>query len=86
MGATTPRLSLPYFCDVVDLPGPLPSVDDIKATKETLPGYVEHGYENVVRIRDKFVVKYGVAPWASDNEGHTLLLLCEHPSIPVPRL
>ena len=84
--AATHSQTLPYFCDPAEIPGPLPSLEEIEDAKETLPGYFKHGYEKVVRIRDKFVVKYGVTPWVSENEGHALLLLRQHPSIPVPRL
>lgn len=78
--------TLPYFCDPKNLPGPLPSPDEIEAATEALPGTYEPKYKRVVAITQAFVVKHGVPPWVSENEGHALLLLSQYPSIPVPRL
>ncbi|KAK4096464.1 hypothetical protein N658DRAFT_501566 [Parathielavia hyrcaniae] len=85
MTAVAPQ-TLPYFCDASELPGPLPSLSEIEAADHTLPGIYDRRYQRIVAVRERFVVKYGVAPWVFENEGHALLLLQKHPSIPVPRL
>ncbi|KAK4097124.1 kinase-like protein [Parathielavia hyrcaniae] len=92
MAPVTPPTAptLPFFCDPSELPAPLPTLDEIVAADQTFPGNVDHtlAYQQVARVKDKFVVKYGVSPFASENEGHALLLLAKYPSvsIPVPRL
>ncbi|KAK4243220.1 hypothetical protein C7999DRAFT_44925 [Corynascus novoguineensis] len=78
--------TLPFFCDPGELPGPLPSFDEIVATGQIFPGNSDYRYQRVALVREKFVVKYGVSPWVSENEGHALLLLAKYPSIPVPQL
>lgn len=78
--------TLPFLCDPDELPGPLPSLDEILAADQTFPILAEDRYERVVLVREKFVVKYGVSRCVSENEGHALLLLAKYPSIPAPRL
>jgi len=87
MAALLPAPVLPYFCDSAELPGPLPTLEEIEASTQTLlsPNF-ELGYHRVVLIRGQFVVKYGRPPWTTENEDHALLLLQQHPAIPVPRL
>lgn len=77
---------LPYFCDPNELPGPLPSLDEIEAADLTLPISCKLGEKRIVVVREKFVVKYGMSRWVSENEGHALLLLSKYSSIPAPRL
>ncbi|KAL2137607.1 hypothetical protein VTI28DRAFT_8878 [Corynascus sepedonium] len=78
--------TLPFFCNPDLLPGPLPSLDEIVAASQTFPGNSDCRYQRVALVREKFVVKYGVSPWVSENEGHALLLLAKYRSIPVPQL
>ncbi|KAH6847087.1 kinase-like domain-containing protein [Chaetomium sp. MPI-CAGE-AT-0009] len=78
--------TLPFFCDPAELPGPLPSLDEIVTADHTFPIIVDDGSQRVVLVREKFVVKYGTGRHVTENEGHALLLLAQYPSIPAPRL
>jgi len=78
--------TLPFFCDPGKLPGPRPSLDEILAADQTFPGIADDSFQRVVLVREKYIVKYGVSPWVSENEGHALLMLAKYPSIPAPRL
>jgi hypothetical protein len=49
----------PYFCDPKQLPGPLPSREEIEASDQFLPSIHEREYETIVVVRDKFVIKHG---------------------------
>jgi aminoglycoside phosphotransferase (APT) family kinase protein len=82
--ATVP--TLPFFCPPDELPGPLPTSDEIIAAEQTFPILADDSYQRVVLVREKFVVKHGVPPFVSENEGHALLLLAKYPSIPAPKL
>ncbi|KAK1762937.1 kinase-like domain-containing protein [Phialemonium atrogriseum] len=83
---TLPAPELPYFCDAKKLPAPLPTPDEIEGATHDLPCTIEPMYKRIVLDREKFVVKHGISPWVSENEGHALLLLRRYSGIPVPRL
>lgn len=83
---TSTVTTLPYFCDSGELPTPLPSMDEILAADQTFPTNTEDKCRQVVLVKENFIVKHGVSPWVSENEGHALLLLAKYPSIPAPRL
>ncbi|KAH6649369.1 kinase-like domain-containing protein [Chaetomium tenue] len=78
--------TLPYFCDPDVLSAPLPSTEEIIAADQTFPTNAEDKYQQVALVKGRFIVKHGVSPWVSENEGHALLLLAKYPSIPAPRL
>lgn len=69
-------LALPYFRDANELPGPLPSLGEINESTTDLPTIRDPRYSRIVRIRNLFVVKYGI--WVSENEGHALLAFAVH--------
>ncbi|KAI1149528.1 kinase-like domain-containing protein [Nemania diffusa] len=75
-----------YFCDAEELPCPLPTSAEIKASTESLPCVANSQCKRVVRVKDRFVVKYGIWPWVTENEGHALLVLNQYSGIPTPRL
>ncbi|KAI1421887.1 kinase-like domain-containing protein [Xylaria sp. FL1777] len=75
-----------YFCDAEELPCPLPTSAEIKASTESLPCVADPLRKRVVRVKDRFVVKYGIWPWVTENEGHALLVLSQYSGIPTPRL
>ncbi|KAL8343179.1 hypothetical protein RB601_004497 [Gaeumannomyces tritici] len=79
--------ALPYFCDTVDLPGPLPTLDEIEAAETTLPSIYSPSDKRVVVVRGSFVVKYGKSFFVDSNEGHALMLLRQRaPDLPTPML
>lgn len=80
-----PALELPYFCDAKELPGPLRTPDEIEGATHDVPCTTEPMHKIIVLVRKKFVVKHGVSPWVSENEGHALLLLRQYSGIPVVR-
>lgn len=79
------QFSLPYYRVSDQLPGPLPTHEEIKTAAITLPTIRDPRYNGrIVVIRDIYVVKYGAH--VDENEGHALLFLERCPSVPVPRL
>lgn len=76
--------TLPYFRDAAQLPGPLPTRDEIEAVTARLPSNRDPRFRQIVVVRDCFVVKHGVH--VDENEGHALLFVEKHLSVPAPRL
>jgi hypothetical protein len=72
----------PYYRDPSQLPGPLPSIEEIHACPVTFGTSRYLG--RIVLVRDTFIVKYGVH--VHENEGSSLLLLERQTSVPAPRL
>ncbi|EEP80634.1 predicted protein [Uncinocarpus reesii 1704] len=78
-------VALPYFKDASLLPGPLPTQEEIETATEALPTIRDPTYDGrIVVIRNLYVVKYG--NFVMENEGHVLLYIERHLSIPAPRL
>lgn len=80
---------LPYFRDVTELPGPLPTAEEISdglAKSDMSPRRSIQGSEGgVCVVRDMYVVKAGYM--VAENEGSTLLFLERQcPGVPSPRL
>ncbi|KAK6350271.1 hypothetical protein TWF696_006506 [Orbilia brochopaga] len=68
------RFQLPYFRDPKELPAPLPSVAEIRASTDLIKGH--DGWKKVVRIREHFIVKYAAS--LSPTEGENLLFVEKH--------
>ncbi|KKZ62343.1 hypothetical protein EMCG_03261 [[Emmonsia] crescens] len=78
-------VTLPYFNESILLPAPLPTEQEIETATHTLPTIRNPDYDGrLVIIRDQYVVKYGT--YVVENEGHALLFIERHLSIPAPRL
>ncbi|KAJ5627057.1 phosphotransferase family protein [Penicillium herquei] len=78
-------LSLPYYRDPGQLPGPLPDRNEIDLAAKTLPNLRRTDYDGrLIVIRDKYVVKYG--PLVKENEGNALLFVEKQLDIAAPRL
>ncbi|TLD11528.1 hypothetical protein PspLS_11479 [Pyricularia sp. CBS 133598] len=74
---------LPYYCDPQDLPGPLPTFEEIHGAETVLPCMWSPDVKRIVVVRDLFVVKYGATPlYVDGNEGHALLVLRGVPTVP----
>ncbi|OJD11464.1 hypothetical protein AJ78_07770 [Emergomyces pasteurianus Ep9510] len=66
-------VQLPYFRNSEDLPGPLPTKEDIRSSTTFLGDRVA---QKMVRVGQHFIVKYGHG--ASENEGQNLLFVEHH--------
>lgn len=80
---------VPYFRDPTDLPGPLPTAEEISdglsKSDMSLRRSIQGSEGGVCVVRDMFVVKAG--HMVTENEGSTLLFLEQQcPGIPSPRL
>ncbi|OAA54601.1 Protein kinase-like domain protein [Niveomyces insectorum RCEF 264] len=75
---------LPYFCDPTQLPGVLPSADEIEHAEAILPTIRDPRQDRIVLIRGCFVVKYGT--YVTENEGQAILFLAKHTFVPTPPL
>ncbi|EPS40018.1 hypothetical protein H072_6170 [Dactylellina haptotyla CBS 200.50] len=76
----TAPLCLPYFRDLKELPGTLPTVSEIHAASDRGKG----GYKKIVHIKDIFFVKYG--PYISQLEAENLLFVEKNLTISAPKL
>jgi aminoglycoside phosphotransferase (APT) family kinase protein len=76
--------ALPYFCDSVELPDTLPTLDEIEQATESLTTIRDPRYNRIVVVKGRFVVKYGIH--IAENEGHALLFIEKHKFIPAPKL
>ncbi|KAI0484870.1 kinase-like domain-containing protein [Xylariaceae sp. FL0804] len=72
----------PYYCDVQDLPGPLPTLDEIETAEIILPCIWPPSNKRIVVVRGMFVVKYGIPRLVDGNEGDALKTLEAIPTIP----
>ena len=72
------QLALPYFSD--DLPGPLPTQEQIETADEIL---AEVGGRKIVRVGQHYVVKYGET--AEEVEAATMIFLRQTTSINLPK-
>lgn len=78
-------VTLPYYRESDQLPSPLPDQHEISTATHHLPTIRNPDYDGrIVVIRNQYVVKYGT--YVNENEGHALLFIERHLSIPVPRL
>ncbi|KAM5471843.1 hypothetical protein MauCBS54593_003249 [Microsporum audouinii] len=78
-------VTLPYYKDDSLLPSALPIQREIATATKLLPTIRSPDYDGrIVVIRDQYVVKYGTH--VLENEGHALLFIEQHLSIPAPRL
>ncbi|KAI1455908.1 phosphotransferase family protein [Annulohypoxylon moriforme] len=84
MAMLTKPTILPYICSPERLPAPIPTTAMIETASKTLPSIHDPRYRRTVVVSGHFVVKYGTN--VTENEGHALLSLEKHPSIPAPRL
>ncbi|EER42869.1 phosphotransferase enzyme family protein [Histoplasma capsulatum H143] len=66
-------VQLPYFRNSEDLPGPLPTREDIRSSTTFLGDRVA---QKMVRVGQHFIVKYGCG--TSENEGQNLLFVEHH--------
>ena len=76
--------TLPYFCDAAKLPVALLSSSEIETATLILPTIRDPRFGRIVLVKGCFVVKHGVQ--VTENEGHALLFLENHPLIPAPQL
>ena len=78
-------LNLPYYRPSSPLPSPLPTRLEIETATHLLPTIRNPDYDGrIVVIRDHYVAKYGT--YVTENEGHALLFIERHLTIPAPRL
>ncbi|KAI5464341.1 phosphotransferase family protein, partial [Mariannaea sp. PMI_226] len=79
-------VQLPYFRDATELPGPLPTLNEIHNSPSNLSPRRKAmgGSGGVCCIRDIYLVKYGTS--VTENEGNALLFIENHSKISTPRL
>lgn len=80
-------VKLPYFRDVTELPGPLPTPVEIRAATKSGLSPRRNAWGDgggVCLIRDVYIVKFGAK--VTENEGNALLFIEENMDISAPRL
>jgi hypothetical protein len=76
------RPTLPYFAPPDVLPAPLPTVEEIHASKKRISAPAE---AMVVHVREHFAVKYGKRATLL-QEGQNMLFVAQSSSVPVPKV
>ncbi len=71
----------PYYAPPELLPGPLPTVAEILASKDRLSDFYQ---VRVVRVNEHYAVKFGHR--ASFQEGENMLFVQQSTSVPVPKV
>jgi hypothetical protein len=91
--ASYTSLQFPYFAPEEQLPAPLPTYEEIISSRDSVQGYWDNEelmlWKQVVRVKEHFVVKYGIAIDNLDSsvqlvEGENMLFVKNNTKIRVP--